>query len=28
VLALPAMQEWIRDAEREAESLPQFDQYV
>jgi len=28
VLALPALQEWIRDAEREAESLPQFDQYV
>jgi glutathione S-transferase len=28
VLALPAMQEWIRDAERETESLPQFDQYV
>lgn len=28
VLALPALQEWIRDAEREAESLPQFDLYV
>jgi len=28
VLALPALQEWIRDAERETESLPQFDQYV
>jgi glutathione S-transferase len=28
MLALPALQEWIRDAEREAESLPQFDQYV
>jgi glutathione S-transferase len=28
VLELPALQEWIRDAEREAESLPQFDQYV
>ena len=28
VLALPALQEWIADAEREAESLPQFDQYV
>ena len=28
VLALPALKEWIRDAEREAESLPQFDQYV
>ena len=27
VLALPAMQEWIAAAEREAESLPQFDQY-
>jgi glutathione S-transferase len=28
VLALPALQAWIRDAEREAESLPQFDQTV
>jgi glutathione S-transferase len=28
VLALPAMREWIAAAEREAESLPQFDQYV
>jgi glutathione S-transferase len=28
VLALPALKEWIRDAEGEAESLPQFDQYV
>jgi glutathione S-transferase len=28
MLALPALQEWIRDAERESESLPQFDQYV
>jgi glutathione S-transferase len=28
MLALPALQEWIRDAEHEAESLPQFDQYV
>ena len=28
VLALPALQEWIADAGREAESLPQFDQYV
>jgi len=28
VLALPALQEWIRDAERETESLPQFDQYA
>jgi len=28
VLALPALREWIRDAEREAESLPQFDLYV
>ena len=27
VLALPAMQEWIAAAEREAESLPQFEQY-
>ena len=26
--ALPALQEWIRDAERETESLPQFEQYV
>jgi glutathione S-transferase len=28
VLALPALKEWVRDAERETESLPQFDQYV
>jgi glutathione S-transferase len=28
VLALPAMREWIAAAEREAESIPQFDQYV
>ncbi len=28
VLALPALQEWNRDAERETESLPQFDLYV
>ncbi len=28
MLALPALQEWIRDAERETESLPQFEQYV
>lgn len=28
VLALPALQEWIADAEREAESLPQFEQYA
>jgi glutathione S-transferase len=28
VLALPAMREWIAAAEGEAESLPQFDQYV
>jgi glutathione S-transferase len=28
VLALPALQEWIRDAERETESLPQFEQYA
>lgn len=28
VLALPALKEWIRDAERETESLPQFDRYV
>jgi glutathione S-transferase len=27
VLALPAMQEWIVAAEREAESIPQFDMY-
>jgi hypothetical protein len=26
VLALPALQEWILDAERETESLPQFEQ--
>jgi glutathione S-transferase len=25
VLALPALQEWMRDAERETESLPQFE---
>ena len=28
MLALPAMQDWIRDAGRETESLPQFDLYV
>jgi len=28
VLALPAMQEWIGDAERETESLAQFEQYA
>ena len=28
VLALPALLEWIRDAERETESLPQFEQYA
>jgi glutathione S-transferase len=28
VLALPALQEWMRDAERETESLPQFEQYA
>jgi len=28
VLALPALQEWIADAGREAESLPQFEQYA
>ena len=27
VLALPAMKEWITAAEREAESIPQFDMY-
>jgi glutathione S-transferase len=27
VLALPAMQEWIAAAEREVESIPQFDMY-
>ena len=27
VLALPAMQEWIAAAEREAEAIPQFDMY-
>jgi glutathione S-transferase len=27
-LALPALQEWMRDAERETESLPQFEQYA
>jgi glutathione S-transferase len=27
VLALPALQEWIAAAEREAESIPQFDMY-
>jgi glutathione S-transferase len=26
VLALPGLQEWMRDAERETESLPQFEQ--
>ena len=28
ILELPAMREWIEAAEREAESIPQFDQYV
>jgi glutathione S-transferase len=28
VLALPALQEWMRDAERETESLAQFEQYA
>jgi len=28
VLALPALQEWMRDAERETETLPQFEQYA
>jgi glutathione S-transferase len=28
MLALPALQEWIADAQREAESLPQFEQYA
>jgi len=28
VLALPALQAWMRDAERETESLPQFEQYA
>lgn len=28
VLALPALQEWIRDAEGETEFLPQFEQYA
>ncbi|MDH3318554.1 MAG: glutathione S-transferase family protein [Betaproteobacteria bacterium] len=28
VLALPALQEWMRDAERETEVLPQFELYV
>ena len=27
ILELPAMQEWSAAAEREAESLPQFDMY-
>jgi hypothetical protein len=27
MLALPAMQEWIAAAEREAETIPQFDMY-
>jgi glutathione S-transferase len=27
MLALPALQEWIADAERESESIPQFDMY-
>ena len=27
VLGLPAMREWIEAAEREAESIPQFDLY-
>jgi glutathione S-transferase len=28
VLALPALQEWMRDAERETEVLPQFEPYA
>jgi len=28
VLALPALQEWMRDAERETETLPQFEPYA
>ncbi len=28
VLALPALQQWVRDAERETESLPQFELYA
>jgi len=28
VLALPALQEWMRAAERETETLPQFEQYA
>jgi glutathione S-transferase len=28
VLALPALQEWMHDAGREAESLPQFEPYA
>ena len=28
ILALPAMREWIADAERETESIAQFDMYV
>jgi glutathione S-transferase len=28
VLALPALQQWMRDAERETESLPQFELYA
>ena len=28
VLALPALQEWMRDAERETETLPQFELYA
>lgn len=28
VLALPALREWIEAAERETETLPQFDQYA
>ena len=28
VLALPALQEWMRDAGRETESLPQFEQHA
>jgi len=28
VLALPALQAWMRDAERETETLPQFEPYA
>lgn len=27
ILALPAMQDWLADTERESESIPKFDQY-